>query len=98
MGNKFNKEFKPAPTQKALHDSPERISTLCDLSYVVTPDLIEVELTTADVEAISNRHSSQLENLTDYNFNLFEAVNSIGRRNYMPVIAWELMKINKVDR
>ena len=98
MGNKFNKEFKPAPNQKALHDSPDRVAALCDLQYVITQDHIDVELTTSDVETLAVRHQGILKDLSNFNFNIFEAANTIGRDKYMPVIAWELMKINKVDR
>ena len=53
MGDRFSKEYKPAPTQQALQDSPDRVATLCDLSYVTTEDLIDVELTTEDVESMT---------------------------------------------
>lgn len=98
MGDRFSKEYRPCPTQKALHDNPERVASLCDLSYVTTADLIDRELTIEDVEGLTQRHSRHLDGLDTYKFNLFDFVDKVGRKNYMPVITWELMKINKIDR
>ena len=55
-------------------------------------------MTSIEVDSISKRHEDILKDLSNYNFNLFDAVNVIGRNKYMPVVSWELMKINKIDR